>query len=80
MSKGDPDQNNGEKLLEEFELGEELTTIANQRLLPPRVVQRIREKLKEKNVKITKNQLYKLVEKIQTILISAVRINEETRK
>jgi archaellum component FlaD/FlaE len=64
MSEGD--QNKGEKLLEEFEISAELTTIVEQNILPRRIVQRIGEKLKEKNIRVTKNQLYKLVEKIQS--------------
>jgi len=68
MTQGDQNQNNGEKLLEEFEVGSELNSIIEQHMLPPRIAQKIREKLKEKNMRITKNQLYKLVEKIQNAL------------
>ncbi len=66
MSEGDKNQQ--EKFLEEFEVNIELTTIIEQKILPQKIVQRIKEKLKEKNIKITKSQLYKLVEKIQTTL------------
>jgi archaellum component FlaD/FlaE len=62
------DQNKGEKLLEEFEIGAELTTIVERNMLPVRIVQKIGEKLKEKNIKVSKDQLYKLVEKIQSAL------------
>jgi archaellum component FlaD/FlaE len=68
MNEGD--QNQGEKLLEEFEIGAELTTIVERNMLPPRIVQKIGEKLKEKNIKVSKDQLYKLVEKIQSALRS----------
>jgi archaellum component FlaD/FlaE len=68
MSEGD--QNQGEKLLEEFEIGAELTTIVERNMLPPRIIQKIGEKLKEKNIKVSKDQLYKLVEKIQSALRS----------
>ena len=68
MSEGD--QNRGEKLLEEFEIAAELTTIIERNMLPQRITQKIGEKIKEKNIKITKDQLYKLVEKIQSTLRS----------
>jgi archaellum component FlaD/FlaE len=68
MSEGD--QTKGDKLLEESELGVELTTLVERNILPQRIAQRIGEKLKEKNLKITKNQLYKLSEKIQNTLRS----------
>lgn len=66
MSEGDKNQQ--EKLLDEFEVNVELTTIIEQKILPQKIVQRIKEKLKEKHIKITKNQLYKLVDKIHTAL------------
>jgi archaellum component FlaD/FlaE len=66
MSEGD--QNQGERPLEEFEVGAELNTIVERNILPQRIVQRIKEKLKEKNIRVTKNQLYRLVEKIQSAL------------
>lgn len=68
MSEGD--QNRAEKLLEEFEVGAELTSIAERNILPARIVQKIGEKLKEKNIKLSKEQLYRLVEKIQNALRS----------
>jgi archaellum component FlaD/FlaE len=70
MSEGDINQNREEKILEEFEFNAELRNIINQCLLPPRIAQKIGEKLKEKNIKITKNQLYRLVEKLQIALQS----------
>lgn len=68
MSEGDKNQNKGEKLLEEFEIGAELTTVIERNMLPSRITQKIGEKIKENNIKITKDQLYKLVEKIQSAL------------
>ncbi len=68
MSEGEQNQNKGEKLLEEFEIGAELTAIVERNLLPSRITQKIGEKIKEKNIKVTKDQLYKLVEKIQSAL------------
>jgi archaellum component FlaD/FlaE len=68
MSQGDLSQTNGEKPLEEFEINEELNSIIEHHILPSRIAQKIGEKLKEKNVKVTKSQLYRLIEKIQTVL------------
>ena len=68
MREGDPDTNNGMKTLEEIELHSELTTIIERNMLPSRIVQKIGEKVKESNLKITKDQLYQLVEKIQAVL------------
>jgi archaellum component FlaD/FlaE len=68
MSEGSLNQNREEKVLEEFELGAELQSIVEQRMLPSRITQKIGEKLKEKNVRVTRNQLYKLVEKLQIAL------------
>ena len=55
-------------LTEEFDLDVELATIVEKNMLPSRIAEKIGEKLKEKNIKITKEQLYKLVEKIQSAI------------
>lgn len=66
MSEGD--QNQGEKPLEEGEVRNELSLLVERNILPQKIAQRIIEKLKEKNLRITKNQLYRLTEKIQSAL------------
>ncbi len=68
MSEGDNNQT--EKLLDTIEIDAELTTIVQQRILPDRIAHRISEKIKEKNIRLTKNQLNRLVEKIQNALLS----------
>jgi archaellum component FlaD/FlaE len=68
MSQGDRSRNTAEKFLDEFEINQELTSIIDNHILPSRIAQKIGEKIKEKNVKITKSQLYRLIEKIQTVL------------
>jgi len=55
-------------LAEEFDLDVELSTIVEKNMLPSRIAEKIGEKLKEKNINITKEQLYKLVEKIQSAI------------
>jgi archaellum component FlaD/FlaE len=62
------DQNQGEKPLETDEVHTELSSLVEQNILPQKIAQRIAEKLKEKNIRITKNQLYRLTEKIQSAL------------
>jgi flagellar protein FlaD len=42
--------------------------LVEQNILPQKIALRIAEKLKEKNIRITKNQLYRLTEKIQSAL------------
>jgi archaellum component FlaD/FlaE len=66
MSEGE--QNQGEKILEDSEVGSELSILAEQNILPQKIALRIAEKLKEKNIRITKNQLYRLTDKIQSAL------------
>ncbi len=78
MSEGD--QNKGEKLLEELEINAELTTIVEQNILPRRIAQRIGEKLKERNIRITKEQLFKLVEKIQSAIQSVSNVKPSQQR
>jgi archaellum component FlaD/FlaE len=66
MSEGE--QNQGEKPLDEGEVRNELSLLVERNILPQKIAQRIAEKLKEKNLRITKNQLYRLTEKIQSVL------------
>ena len=58
------------------ELEAELSTINEKNMLPPRIVEKIGEKLIENNIQITKEQLYKLVNKIQ----SAMKIDTDIKK
>lgn len=62
MNEGE--QNQGEKPLEEFEIDTELTTLVERNVLPQKIAQRITEKIKEKHIAITRDQLYRLVGKI----------------
>jgi archaellum component FlaD/FlaE len=63
-------ESNEEEFLDDFELGNELSEIVAKNLLPSRITDRIKEKLKEKNVKIGKQQLYSLVEKIRGVMLT----------
>ena len=52
----------------EFELDNELSIITKKNILPPRIIKKIGDRIKESKIEITKEQLYKLVEKIQEII------------
>ena len=69
----------GEKPLDEFELGSELSAIAANNILPSRIVNKIGDKLKDKNIEITKSQLYNLVDKIKTVMRTHAKF-EHTKK
>ena len=62
-------------LSKEFDLDLELSIIVEKKLLPKKIAETIGEKLKENNITISKDQLYKLVEKIQ----SAIQNYSESR-
>jgi archaellum component FlaD/FlaE len=66
MSEGD--QNQGDRPLEDTEVNSELSSLVEKNILPQKIAKRIAEKLKEKNIRLTKNQLYRLTDKIQNIL------------
>jgi len=68
MSIGDETTTNGTTPLEEITLQEELKLLVQRNQVPPRIAQKISEKVKERNIKITKDQLYRLVQKIQDAL------------
>ncbi len=54
--------------LEEFELGSELSTLVAKNEIPSKIAQKLEQKLKEKHVTLSKQQLYTLVNKIKEIL------------
>jgi archaellum component FlaD/FlaE len=66
MSEGE--QNKGDKPLEENEIRTELSLLVERNVLPQKIASRIAEKLKERNIRITKNQLYRLTEKLQSAI------------
>jgi len=57
-------------LTEEFELSSELSTLVAQGKITPKIAEKIKEKVKKRGVKLTKEQLYKLVDKINSLLKS----------
>lgn len=61
----------GETTAMKFDVDVELSSLVAKKVLPETVAEKLGEKLKEKNVQITKDQLYLLVEKIRSLLQSA---------
>lgn len=53
---------------EEFDLEEELSTLATKNIIPSRIADKLGQRLKEKKVKITKEQLYMLANKIGELI------------
>jgi archaellum component FlaD/FlaE len=51
-----------------FDIGSELSTLVAKNILPKRIADKLEWKLKEKNINLTKEQFYTLVEKIASFL------------
>jgi archaeal flagellar protein FlaD len=59
----------GKKIyLSQSEIGQELTTIKNKKILPGPVIDKLNTKLQNLQISLTRNQLYELVNKINTAL------------
>ena len=56
------------QVLDEEELKNELSALVNQKIIPLKIAEKLEKKLEEKNVKITKEQLNTLANKIRDIL------------
>ena len=57
-----------EKKDEEYDIDSELSTLVKKNKLNSRISEKLKTKLKEKNIKLTKDQLHKLVNKINEIM------------
>jgi len=65
---GDSEDINNEKTATNFDIDSELSTMVEKNIIPSRIADKLGQKLKEKNVNITKKQLNDLVEKIKKIM------------
>jgi len=65
---GDSEEENKKTISEEFDIDSELSALVEKKVIPSRIAEKLGQKLKEKNVKITKDQLNVLVQKISTII------------
>jgi len=64
---GDSEENKKE-VSEEFDIDSELSALVEDKVIPSRIAEKLGKKLKEQNVKISKDQLKTLVNKINTIM------------
>ena len=68
------------QVLEGEELKNELSALVNQKIIPLRIAEKLEKKLKEKNVKITKEQLNTLTNKIRDALIDYTKTTKKPGK
>ena len=64
----------------DLDIGSELSTLVKEKKIPDRIATKLEQKLKEKNIQITKEQLINLVEKINNIMKSFSQINTPIKK
>lgn len=68
------DKGDGKKLnSNEFNVNNEISLVVDKGKLPPKIAEKIKEKIDENNLKINKEQFYKLIEKIQFLLKTYVK-------
>ncbi len=68
------------KTAEDFDFESELSALVQKNAIPSRIAERISEKLKEKNVQLTRKQLYLLVDKINEIMSNYKKFDNKDRK
>jgi len=76
----DNEEDSKKKILEEFDITSELSTLVEKNVIPKRIAERIEQKVKEKHIKIQKEQLYKLAEKLKEIMRTYSKTEQPTRK
>jgi archaellum component FlaD/FlaE len=69
-----------QKSSSDFDRKKELSILVNQKVIPLKVAEKIDEKLKEKNVKVTKEQLHTLVYKIRGIFENYVKTGKSIKQ
>lgn len=77
---GDNEEGNLRKISDEFDIKSELSALVESNVISPRIAEKLVKKLKEKNVKLTKEQLNALVRKINDIIRSHARFDIQTPK
>ena len=65
------------KVAEEFDVKKELSYLVDRNIIPLRIADKIEQKLKEKNVKINKQQLHTIVLKIRDALENYIKQHPE---
>ena len=74
MEESSEDSKN--KVSEEFELKSELSTLVAKNVIPKRVAEKLEQKLKESQVKISKEDLNLLASKIQELMHAYVKFGQ----
>ena len=65
---GDSEEDSKNKSSEDFDIKVELSTLVEKKQIPLNIANRLEKKLNEKSIKITKEQLYVIVKKINNIM------------
>ena len=77
------EQNEGDRkksISNDFDFKSELSALVEKRMIPSRIADKLEKKLKEKNVKISKEQQNLLVEKIVNVMKNYSRYGEKTKE
>ena len=77
---GDSEKENSKDISYTFELESELSALVAKNVISPKIADKLGKKLKEKNVKITKEQLNTLVEKINSIMKNYKNLETSEKK
>jgi len=78
-SEPNNEMKNKSKISEDFDIGSELSALVANNAISSRIANRLEQKLKEKNIKLTKEQLNALVDKVQN-LIRTYKFEPQDRK
>jgi len=65
---GNKEGDSENKILEEFELGSELSALVEKKVIPQRIAQKLEQRLKSGQIKISRKQLLMLVDKIKNVM------------
>ena len=77
MEKNEGDSKS--KISDDFDLENELSALVAENVIPKRIADRLEQKLKEKQVKINKEQLNKLAEKIKNVIQTYSKFEQKTK-
>ena len=60
----------------EYDMDRELSTLVEKKIIPSKLAEKLSTKLKQKNIKLTKSQLYLLVNKINEVMQNLKNFNK----
>lgn len=76
---GEKKEDSKEKTSKGFDYKKELSSLVEKKVIPSRVADKLNQKIKEKNVDLTKKQLHMIVNKIRNILDDYLNLNQEVK-